>query len=174
MKSESNEGRLLNDEGKVICYSGTENFPKVMREYCEAMVKRGLGKIMHTSNASEPKRIPEEDEEKYSIDQVNRNKAIVEKWENDCQTAISFFKSIFSPEIKSFIKQRSDAIDETSKERLNYLKAEIERTYNSATPDRLLATRHKISALDYVYDSAGLNKIKYKFFSYILYTSFIN
>jgi hypothetical protein len=57
MKSESNEGRLLNDEGKVIYYSGTENFPKVMREYYEAMVKRGLGKIMHTSNASEPKRI---------------------------------------------------------------------------------------------------------------------
>ena len=38
------------------------------------------------------------------------------------------------------------------------MKTEIERTYNSATPDRLLATRHKISALDYVYDSAGLNK----------------
>jgi len=51
MKSESNEGRLLNDECKVIYYSGTENFPKVMQEYCEAMVKRGLGKIMHTSNA---------------------------------------------------------------------------------------------------------------------------
>ena len=45
MKSESNEARLLNDEGIVIYYSGTENFPKVMRAYCEAMVKRGIGSL---------------------------------------------------------------------------------------------------------------------------------
>ena len=51
IKSENNEGRLvnLNEEGLLIYYSGEENFPKVMREYCDTMVKKDLAKIMPTS-----------------------------------------------------------------------------------------------------------------------------
>jgi len=127
IKSENNEGRLVNEEGLLIYYSGEENFPKVMREYCDAMVKKDLAKIMPTSGAIEPLRIPFENEGQFSVEQVNRNRAVIEKWESDCQKAITFFKSIFSAEIRSFIRDISDPVTETSKERLQFIMDRVKK-----------------------------------------------
>ena len=117
MKSESNEGRLLNDEGKVIYYSGTENFPKVMREYCEAMVKRGLGKIMHTSNASEPKRIPEEDEENTSTQLIKSTSETKSLWKNGKMIAKQLFRFLTVSSLrKSKASSSSDLTPSTKRQ----------------------------------------------------------
>jgi hypothetical protein len=157
IKTENTEGRLVNEEGELIYYSGEENFPKVMREFCDAMVKRDLAKIMPTSSAREPLRIPLEEENQHSFEQVNRNRQTVEKWESDCQKAITFFKSIFSAEIRQFIRDISDPITENSKERFQYIRERVEKTYNAVTPEKLRSIRNKISNLNYVYDSTGLH-----------------
>ena len=130
-----------------------------MREFCDAMVKRDvkLAKIMPNSSAREHLKIPLAEENQHSFEQVNRNRQTVEKWESDCQKAITFFKSIFSAEIRQFIRDISDPITENSKERFQYIRERVEKTYNAVTPEKLRSIRNKISNLNYVYDSTGLH-----------------
>ena len=144
--SEGKQGKLLNDKGEPISFTGMENLVKIEEEFDDAMIRIGLGQILGRDDGREPI-LCALNESGSNTKVVNERKEKVAKWEDECRKVITHYKSILTNEMKDYARDRSNPKDETSRERLRVIRSLMAEQFNTPTSDRVDFARNKASQL---------------------------